>query len=258
VAVSAGVRARNGPGPAGPERADLLEVAGLIAGYESGDVLHGIDLTVAAGEVVCLIGPNGAGKSTLLAAISGLLPPRAGEIVFDGLAVTGLPPRRRLSLGIAHVPQERGLFPGLTVWENLMMGAYILRDKAEIRRRAERAADLFPIVRRRRADQAGALSGGQQKQVELARALMLEPRLMLLDEPSNGLEPRARRLVFDSILRLAGDGRAVLLVEQDARCGLTVADRGALLQAGTVRLAGTGQDLLHDEQVAAHYLGGAA
>jgi branched-chain amino acid transport system ATP-binding protein len=256
MAVSGGQP--GGAGPAGTAPAALLEVTGLVAGYGTGDVLHGIDLTVAAGEVVCLIGPNGAGKSTLLAAISGLLRPRAGEIVFDGVAVTALPPRRRLTLGIAHVPQERGLFPGLTVGENLVMGAYVLRDKAEIRRRAERVADLFPIVRRRRADQAGALSGGQQKEVELARALMLEPRLILLDEPSNGLEPRARRLVFESILRLAGDGRAVLLVEQDVRCGLTVADRGALLQAGTVRLTGGGQDLLRNERVAAHYLGGPA
>lgn len=236
----------------------LLQVSGVIAGYGAGDVLHGVDLTVAAGEVVCLIGPNGAGKSTLLAAISGLLRPRAGEIVLDGVSITTASPRRRLALGIAHVPQERGLFPGLTVWENLVMGAYILRDKAEVRRRADRVADLFPIAYRRRTDQAGALSAGQQKQIELARALMLEPRLILLDEPSNGLDPRARRLVFESVVRLAGDGRAVLLVEQDVRCGLTVADRGALLQAGTVRLTGTGRDLIQDERVAAHYLGAPA
>jgi len=237
--------------------AALLEVAGIIAGYDAGDVLHGVDLSVAAGEVVCLIGPNGAGKSTLLAAISGLLRPRRGEIAFDAVVITNSSPRRRLELGIAYVRQERGLFPGLTVWENLVMGAYILRDRAEIRRRAERVADLFPIVWRRRDDHAGALSGGQQKEVELARALMLDPRLILLDEPSNGLEPRARRLVFDAVTRLAADGRAVLLVEQDARCGLTVADRGALLQAGTVRLTGAGHDLLKDERVATHYLGGA-
>jgi branched-chain amino acid transport system ATP-binding protein len=240
-----------------PGGGGLLEVTGVIAGYDAGDVLHGVDLSVAAAEVVCLIGPNGAGKSTLLAAISGLVRPRSGEIAFDGVAITTSSPRRRLTLGIAHVTQERGLFPGLTVWENLMMGAYILRDRAEIRRRAEHVADLFPIAYRRRDDHAGALSGGQQKEVELARALMLEPRLILLDEPSNGLEPRARRQVFDAVGRLAADGRAVLLVEQDARCGLSVADRGALLQAGTVRLTGTGGDLLMDERVATHYLGGA-
>ncbi|HEU5158716.1 MAG TPA: ABC transporter ATP-binding protein [Streptosporangiaceae bacterium] len=242
----------------GAGRTALLEVSGVVAGYDAGDVLHGVDLTVAAGEVVCLIGPNGAGKSTLLAAISGLLRPRSGEIVFDGVPITRSSPRRRLTLGIAHVPQERGLFPGLTVWENLVMGAYILRDRAEIRRRAERVADLFPLLYRRRGDHAGALSGGQQKQVELARALMLEPRLILLDEPSTGLEPRARRLVFDAVTRLAADGRAVLLVEQDVRCGLDVADRGALLQAGTVRLTGAGRDLLADERLAVRYLGGPA
>jgi branched-chain amino acid transport system ATP-binding protein len=245
-----------GGGSAGAGPAALLEVTDVIAGYGAGDVLHGVDLTVAAGEVVCLIGPNGAGKSTLLAAISGLLRPRAGEIVFDGVPITTDSPQRRLALGIVHVPQERGLFPGLTVWENLVMGAYILRDRAEMRRRVERVAELFPIVRRRRADAAGTLSGGQQKEVELARALMLEPRLVLLDEPSNGLEPRTRRLVFESITRLAADGRAVLLVEQAARCGLTVADRGAILQAGVVRLTGAGRDLLRDELVAAHFLGG--
>jgi branched-chain amino acid transport system ATP-binding protein len=235
----------------------LLEVAGVIAGYNAGDVLHGVDLSVAAGEVVCLIGPNGAGKSTLLAAISGLVRPRRGQIVFDGVDIAGASLRRRLDLGIAHVRQERGLFPGLTVWENLVMGAYILRGRAEIRRRAERVADLFPIVWRRRDERAGALSGGRQKEVELARALMLEPRLILLDEPSTGLEPRARRQVFDAVSRLAADGRSVLLVEQDARCGLNVADRGALLQAGTVRLTGAGHDLLTDERVATQYLGGA-
>jgi branched-chain amino acid transport system ATP-binding protein len=237
--------------------AALLEMAGVVAGYDAGDVLHGVDLTVAAGEVVCLIGPNGSGKSTLLAVISGLLRPRRGEIAFDGEAITGFSPRRRLELGIAHVRQERGLFPGLTVGENLAMGAYILRDRAEVRRRAERVAELFPIVHRRRADHAGALSGGQQKEVELARALMVEPRLILLDEPSARLDPRARRLVMDAVSRLAADGRAVLLVEQDVRCGLTVADRGALLQAGTVRLIGAGHDLLTDERVATHFLGGA-
>jgi branched-chain amino acid transport system ATP-binding protein len=240
------------------ERETLLELSGVVAGYGAGDVLRGVDLTVAAGEVVCLIGPNGAGKSTLLAAVSGLLRPRAGEILFDGTSLGALSPRRRLSLGIVHVLQERSLFPGLTVWENVVMGAYILRDKAEIRRRAVRVAELFPIVARRRADHAGGLSGGEQKQVELARSLMLEPKLILLDEPSIGLEPRSRRLVFESVAELAGDGRAVLLVEQNARSGLSVADRGVVLQAGTVRLTGTGRDLLDDDRVGRLYLGGNA
>jgi branched-chain amino acid transport system ATP-binding protein len=233
----------------------LLRLSEVFAGYGAGDVLRGVDLDVGEGEVVCLIGPNGAGKSTLLATVSGLLRPRKGSVEFDGDRVNELSTRERLERGIAHVPQEHGLFPALTVWANLLLGAYILRDRAEIRRRAERAAELFPIVARRRDERAGSLSGGEQKQVELARSLMLEPRLILLDEPSIGLEPRSRRLVFDSIGQLAGDGRSVLLVEQNARSGLAVSDRGAVLVSGTVRLTGTGQDLLADPEVGRLYLG---
>lgn len=233
----------------------MLTVAGVVAGYGAGDVLRGVDLHVGDGEVVCLIGPNGAGKSTLLAVVSGLLRPRTGEVSFDGARVDGLSTRERLERGIVHVPQERGLFPALTVWANLLLGAYILRDRAEIRRRAEFAAERFPIVARRRSELAGSLSGGEQKQLELARSLMLEPRLILLDEPSIGLEPRSRRLVFESIRRLAGDGRSVLLVEQNARSGLAVADRGAVLVSGSVRLTGTGSELLADPEVGRLYLG---
>ncbi|GAB3429484.1 ABC transporter ATP-binding protein [Flindersiella endophytica] len=233
----------------------MLTLAGVVAGYGAGDVLRGVSLEVGDGEVVCLIGPNGAGKSTLLATVSGLLRPRKGEVVFDGELVDRLSTRERLARGIVHVPQEHGLFPALTVWANLLLGAYILRDRAEIRRRAERAAERFPIVARRRAERAGSLSGGEQKQVELARSLMLEPRLILLDEPSIGLEPRSRRLVFESIGRLAGAGRSVLLVEQNARSGLAVADRGAVLVSGAVRLTGTGSELLADPDVGRLYLG---
>jgi len=234
----------------------MLQLRKVYAGYGAGDVLRGVSLEVADGEIVCLIGPNGAGKSTVLAAISGLLRPRTGTIVFDGVPLGGLSTRARLRRGIVHVPQERGLFPGLTVGQNLQLGAYLVRDRAETRRRAERAAQVFPIVARRRRDLAGSLSGGEQRQVELARSLMLEPRLILLDEPSIGLEPRSRSLVFDSIAALAADGRSVLLVEQNARSGLAVADRGAVLQGGTVRLTGTGRALLDDPEVARLYLGG--
>ena len=234
----------------------MLALKQVSAGYGAGDVLRGVDLEVAEGEIVCLIGPNGAGKSTVLATISGLLRPRAGAIIFDGEPIIGLSPGARLKLGIVHVPQERGLFPGLTVHQNLLLGAYLLRDRAEIRRRAERATELFPIVDRRRRDLAGSLSGGEQRQVELARSLMAEPRLILLDEPSIGLEPRSRRLVFDSIAALAAGGRTVLLVEQNARSGLAVADRGMVLRGGSVALTGTGQALLDDPEVARLYLGG--
>jgi branched-chain amino acid transport system ATP-binding protein len=236
----------------------LLALEGVVAGYGAGDILRGVDLTVEAGEVVCLIGPNGAGKSTVLKSVSGLLRPRLGRVLLDGEPITRLSPRERLGRAIVHVPQDRSLFPAMTVWENLLMGAYILRDRAEVRRRADRSAELFPIVAQRRHDAAGSLSGGEQKQVELARSLMLDPRLILLDEPSIGLEPRARRTVFASIAGLAADGRTVLLVEQNARSGLAVADRGAVLESGVVRLTGTGAALLTDPEVARLYLGGGA
>jgi branched-chain amino acid transport system ATP-binding protein len=237
--------------------APLLDLDSVVAGYGAGDILRGVDLTVEAGEVVCLIGPNGAGKSTVLKTVSGLLRPRLGRVLLDGEPITRLSPRERLSRAIVHVPQERSLFPAMTVWENVLMGGYILRDRAEVRRRAERGAALFPIVAERRRDAAGSLSGGEQKQVELARALMLDPRLILLDEPSIGLEPRARRTVFESVAALAADGRTVLLVEQNARSGLAVAHRGAVLESGVVRLIGTGAELLADPEVARLYLGAA-
>jgi len=235
----------------------LLALEAVVAGYGAGDILRGVDLAVEAGEVVCLIGPNGAGKSTVLKTVSGLIRPRRGRVLLDGEPIDRLSPRERLDRAVVHVPQERSLFPAMTVWENLLMGGYILRDRAELRRRAEHCAELFPIVAQRRREAAGSLSGGEQKQVELARSLMLEPRLILLDEPSIGLEPRARRAVFASIAALAEGGRAVLLVEQNARSGLAVAHRGVVLESGVVRLAGTGAGLLADPQVGRLYLGGA-
>ncbi|HXR71258.1 ABC transporter ATP-binding protein [Actinocrinis sp.] len=238
--------------------APLLALDAVVAGYGAGDILRGVDLAVAAGEVVCLIGPNGAGKSTVLKTISGLIRPRRGRVLLDGEPIDRLSPRERLARAVVHVPQERSLFPAMTVWENLLMGGYVLRDRAQLRRRAERCAEQFPIVAQRRREPAGSLSGGEQKQVELARSLMLEPRLILLDEPSIGLEPRARRAVFDSIAGLAAAGRAVLLVEQNARSGLAIAHRGAVLESGRVRLTGTGAGLLADPQVAQLYLGGMA
>jgi branched-chain amino acid transport system ATP-binding protein len=233
----------------------LLAIEGVVAGYGAGDVLRGVDLTVRAGEIVCLVGPNGAGKSTVLATISGLLRPTAGRILLSGEPIDHVPARQRLRRGVVHVPQERSLFPAMTVWENLVMGGYIRTDMRAVRRRADEVADVFPVVARRRKDVAGALSGGEQKQVELARALMLDPVLMLLDEPSIGLEPRARHTVFEAVGSLAHDGRAVLLVEQNARSGLAVADRGAVLASGVVRHTGTGAELLTDPEVARLYLG---
>jgi branched-chain amino acid transport system ATP-binding protein len=233
----------------------LLSLRDVVAGYGAGDVLKGVNLDVDRGEVTCLIGPNGAGKSTVLKAVSGLLRPTSGRVLIDGDDVTRLSPKAKLLRGVVHVPQERSLFPAMTVWDNLLMGGYLLRNDKELRRRIDAAAAVFPIVNERRASQAGSLSGGEQKQVELARTLLFEPTLILLDEPSIGLDPKSRRLVFEAIGSLAAAGRTILLVEQNARSGLASAHRGAVLEAGVVRLVGDASDLLEDPEVARLYLG---
>lgn len=234
----------------------LLTLRNVVAGYGSGDILKGVDLEVSEGTVTCLIGPNGAGKSTVLKCISGLLRPRSGTVAFRGEDVTSLSPRRRLAIGIVHVPQDRSLFPAMTVWDNLLMGGYTMKDQKVVRQRVEAAAAVFPICTQRAKDHAGSLSGGEQKQVELARTLVLDPALILLDEPSIGLDPKSRRQVFASIRGLAEHGRTVLLVEQNARSGLAAADVGAVLETGVVRLVASGASLLDDPAVARLYLGG--
>ncbi len=233
----------------------LLTLDDVVAGYGAGDILKGVVLQVATGTVTCLIGPNGAGKSTVLKCISGLLRPRVGSVRFHGEVINKLSPRARLLKGIVHVPQDRSLFAAMTVWDNLLMGGYVVKDQKAVRRRIEEAAEVFPICRRRAGDHAGSLSGGEQKQVELARALVLDPALILLDEPSIGLDPKSRQQVFASIRRLAESGRTVLLVEQNARSGLAASDFGAVLESGTVRLVDTGANLLKDPEVARLYLG---
>jgi branched-chain amino acid transport system ATP-binding protein len=232
-----------------------IVLRGVVAGYGYGDVLRGLDLEVEPEKITCLIGPNGAGKSTVLRTISGLLRPSRGSISFGDRAIAGLGPRALLELGIAHVPQERSLFPLMSVWENVLMGAYIVRDRASVARRAEEIAERFPIVADRRHERAGSLSGGEQKLVELARALMLEPKVLLVDEPSIGLAPRARHQVFATLRSLRDGGWTILLVEQNARSGLAISDHGAVLDGGTVKLVGTGADLLSDGRVAELYLG---
>ena len=236
----------------------LLELTGVTAGYGAGLILRGVDLAVKRGEIVCLIGPNGAGKSTVLKTVSGLLRAKDGSIRFGGADLDRSTPRERLALGIVHVPQDRSLFPGMTVWENVEMGAFILSDARLVRRRLDEVAERFPIVARRRSSLAGSLSGGEQKQVELARSLMLDPALILLDEPSIGLDPKSRTAVFASIAQLTQDGRTVLLVEQNARSGLAVAHQGAVLEAGRVALTGPGPVLLDDPEVGRLYLGASA
>lgn len=235
----------------------LLELVGVVAGYLRGvHVLQGVSLHVAAGELVCLIGPNGAGKSTVLRAISGLLPPVSGRIRFAGQEIGGLRPDLVLRHGIAHVPQGHSAFPDMTVHENLLMGAYTVSSRAERRRRLDRVYDLFPLCRERSGEKAGNLSGGQQKVLEIGRALMLQPTMVLLDEPSLGLAPKMARVVFDTIRALRIDGgMTILMVEQNARSALAIADRGYVLELGRERLEGPAQQLLTDPQVAQLYLG---
>jgi branched-chain amino acid transport system ATP-binding protein len=233
----------------------ILTLASVVAGYGAGDILKGVDLELEAGTVTCLIGPNGAGKSTVLKTISGLLRPRVGTVTFRDRKLNRLSPRARLLLGIVHVPQERSLFPAMTVWDNLLMGGYAVKDQKAVRRRIDEVVATFPICTERAREHAGSLSGGEQKQVELARTLVLDPALILLDEPSIGLDPKSRQQVFASIRRLSEAGRTVLLVEQNARSGLKAADVGAVLESGVVRLVGSGPSLLDNPEVARLYLG---
>jgi branched-chain amino acid transport system ATP-binding protein len=234
----------------------LLSLSNVVAGYGAGDILKGVSLKVWEGQVTCLIGPNGAGKSTVLKCISGLLKPKAGTVTFGGKDVTASSPRAKLGLGLVHVPQDRSLFPHMSVWDNLLMGGYSVRDHNAVRGRIEEAIAMFPILGRRRHTHAGSLSGGEQKQVEIARTLLLNPHLIMLDEPSIGLDPKSRKLVFEAVGALAASGRTVLLVEQNARSGLAASHVGAVLEAGVVRLVRAAGELLTDPDVARLYLGG--
>ena len=234
-----------------------INIRGLVAGYGQDDILRGVDLEVESGSIACVIGPNGAGKSTVLKAISGLVRCRLGSIAIGDRTVTGCSAREVLELGAVHVPQERSLFPSMTVWDNVLIGGHILKDQRQVQRRAEELAERFPLIRERRRDRAGSLSGGQQKLIEIARALLLDPKVILMDEPSMGLDPKSRQTVFETIRTLNEGGRTVLLVEQNARAGLAIAHQGAVMDAGVVRLAGPSAQLLQDPRVAELYLGAA-
>lgn len=234
----------------------LLEIRDLVAGYGKIEVLHGISLKVNRGEIVTLVGANGAGKTTTLRSIMGLTDIRAGRIFFDGTDITGWSPHRVAARGIAFVPQERSIFPSLTVYENLEMGAYQL-PQGEFAARLEAIYARFPRLKERYRQRAGTLSGGERRMLAIARGLIANPALMLLDEPSLGLAPKVVEAVFENVQDINREGTTILLVEQNARRALAIAHRAYVMELGHIRYEGTGRQLLEDEQVQRLYLGGA-
>ncbi len=234
----------------------MLDLHNVVAGYDGSDVLKGVNLQVEKGSITCIVGPNGAGKSTVLRAISGLLKPRLGDIIFNGRPIAGFNPRQILSLGIVQVAQNHSLFPDMSVRENVRLGAFMLNDGALVNRRLAQVEELFPIVKERANDKAGNLSGGQQRLVEFARCLMLDPSLILLDEPSMGLDPRTLKQVFQTIQLMHDTGRTILLVEQNARTGLGISTHGVVMEGGRVRLEGSHTEILNNPQIGHLYLGG--
>ena len=233
----------------------LLEIKDLTLLYGRIQALHGISLVVNEGEVVALIGANGAGKTTTMRAISGLRPVATGSIVFDGTDVTRMRADLRVVRGISQSPEGRGVFPGMTVLENLEMGAYTRRDRAAVATDLDRVFELFPRLKERRRQAGGTLSGGEQQMLAVGRALMSRPKLLLLDEPSMGLAPMLIQQIFDIITEINQQGTTVLLVEQNAQQALSRAHRGYVLETGRIVKEGTGQELLHDPAVKEAYLG---
>jgi branched-chain amino acid transport system ATP-binding protein len=235
---------------------DLLQIQELQVSYGGVQALKGISLNVAAGELVTLIGSNGAGKTTLLNTLAGLLQPVAGTALYAGQALLGRAAHQRVRAGLALVPEGRGIFARLTVAENLQMGAYIRDDHAQISLDLQRMYALFPRLAERRTQLAGTLSGGEQQMVAMARALMSRPKLLMLDEPSMGLAPQMVSKVFETIRDISAQGISILLVEQNARLALQVAQRGYVMESGLITVSGLARDLLGSAEVRRAYLGG--
>ncbi|WP_202947359.1 ABC transporter ATP-binding protein [Zavarzinella formosa] len=233
----------------------LLNVSELRSGYGPIEVLKGISLHVNAGEIVTVIGANGAGKTTTLMTVSGCVKIRGGDITFDGRSLTGIPAHEIVKLGMAQSPEGRKIFPRLTVLENLQMGAFTVRDQVRVREDIEKAYHYFPILKDRQKQLGGTLSGGEQQMLAIARALMIRPKLLLLDEPSLGLAPMIVLKIFEVIRELNREGMSVLLVEQNARLALKIANRGYVMETGSITATAPAQELLNDPRIQAAYLG---
>ena len=234
----------------------MLKLTNVVAGYGGGDVLKGVDLEVEKGSLTCIVGPNGAGKSTLLRVISGLLKPRRGTITFNGQSIGGMTTPHILQLGIAQIPQDHSLFPDMTVRENMELGGLLLREKSRIERHLAKIEERFPIVKERARELARSLSGGEQRQVEIARSLMLQPTLVLVDEPSMSLDPKTRVQVFETIQQMHSTGTTVLLVEQNVRAGLAIATYGVVMESGRVRMQGPAEQVREDPEMGHLFFGG--
>ncbi len=234
----------------------MLKVENMQTYYGNIQALKGITLEVGKGEIICLIGANGAGKSTTLMSISGIEPPRSGNVILEGVDITGMPPHKIVTMGMSQVPEGRRIFPQLSVLENLDMGAYLRTDKEEQKRDLEYVFDLFPILSQRRNQSGGTLSGGEQQMLAISRALMAKPRILLMDEPSLGLAPIIVQQIFGIITRINKEqGTTIFLVEQNANQALKISDRGYVLQNGMIVKSDTASALMQDEEVKKAYLG---
>jgi ABC-type branched-subunit amino acid transport system ATPase component len=235
----------------------VLHLTGVVAGYGGGAVLQGVDLRCEAGTITCVVGPNGAGKSTVLRVVSGLLTPSEGTVMMGDTQLSGQSAAAILRAGVTQVPQSQALFPQMSVRENVLMGGFLIRrQKKLLMSRLEQVEQLVPLVAERGAQHGGNLSGGQRRMVEIARCLMLEPKVLLLDEPSLGLDPRSLAAVAELINRLHADGVTVLLVEQNVRLGLGLATHGVVMEGGKVRLTGSATEVMNYPEIASLYLGG--